>query len=187
LQLFKPSFIATLANLKTTLSGLESGVNGLIGLKPSEKVELTRLMFKLRNITFASTDDVANDFLQFLEKHKSVLTADTSNTEAAKKKLDGLQQDYIDVSKLSKAAYDEYVKFSKIVSALKLQFAATKDETELFDQLMHRVAALLHSSENSASSSSPAKCKARSFVHDEARSQCAVDLIKSHSHNGLLN
>ena len=175
LQLFKPSFIATLENLKTTLAGLESGVKGLIGLKPDEKVELSRLMFKLRNSTYATTDDVAHDFLQFLEKHKSVLTADTSKTDAAKKKLDGLQQDYVDASKLSKAAYEEYLKFARIVAELKLQFAATASETELFDQLMHRVAAMLQSGST-----------ATSFIHDDARKSCAVDLLKSHSHNNLL-
>jgi hypothetical protein len=183
LQLFKPSFIATLENLKITLAGLESGVKGLIGLKPDEKVELSRLMFKLRNSTYATTDDVAHDFLQFLEKHKSVLTADTSKTDAAKKKLDGLQQDYVDASKLSKAAYEEYLKFARIVAELKLQFAATASETELFDQLMHRVAAMLQSGSSSASAS---KCTASSFIHDDARKSCAVDLLKSHSHNNLV-
>ena len=183
LQLFKPSFIATLENLKITLAGLESGVKGLIGLKPDEKVELSRLMFKLRNSTYATTDDVAHDFLQFLEKHKSVLTADTSKTDAAKKKLDGLQQDYVDASKLSKAAYEEYLKFARIVAELKLQFAATASETELFDQLMHRVAAMLQSGSSLSSSS---KCTASSFIHDDARKSCAVDLLKSHSHNNLV-
>ena len=180
LQRFKPSFITTLEHLKTTLRGLESGVNGLIGFKPSEKAELARLMFKLRNSTFASTDDVASDFLKFLEKHKLVLTADTSKADAAKKRLDRLQQDYVDVSKLSKAAYDEYLKFADIVASLKAHFAATRDETEMFDQLMHQIAAMLRSGD------SRAKCNAASFVHNGARTQCAVDLIKSHVHNGLL-
>jgi hypothetical protein len=175
LQLFKPSFIATLDHLKTTLAGLESGVNGLIGLNPDEKVELSRLMFKLRNSTYATTDDVASDFLRFLEKHKSVLIADTSKTDAAKKKLDGLQQDYADTSKLSKAAYEEYLKFARIVAELKLQFAATASESALFEELMHRVAAMLQSGST-----------ATSFIHDDARKSCAVDLLKSHSHNNLL-
>ena len=183
LQLFKPSFIATLEHLKTTLAGLESGVNGLIGLKPDEKDELSRLMFKLRNSTYARTDEVAHDFLQFLEKHKSVLTADTSKTDAAKKKLDDLQKDYADTSKLSKAAYEEYLKFARIVAELKLQFAATASETELFEELMHRVAAMLQQSGTAASTS---KCTATSFIHDDARKSCAVDLLKSHSHNNLI-
>ena len=180
LQLFKPRFIATLEALKHTLSGLESGVNGLVGLNLGEKEELADLMFKLRNSTFASTDDVADDFLKFLEKHKSVLTVDTYKTDAAKKKLDGLQQDYIDVSKLSKAAYEEYLKFAKMVASLKAQFAETVEETEMFDQLMRQITAMLRSGDASA------KCRATSFIHDDAKPQCAVDLIKSHSHNELI-
>jgi hypothetical protein len=182
LQLFRPSFIATLENLKRTLSGLEAGVGGLIGLKPSEKVELTRLMFKLRNSTFATTDDVANDFLKFLEKHKAVLTADTSKTDDAKKKLDRLQRDYVDASKLSKAAYDEYLKFAEIVKSLKLQFASTSDETEMFDQLMHRVLAMLQAGSGCGSTT----ISKRSFIHDGSRKSCAVDLVKSHLHNNLV-
>jgi hypothetical protein len=54
-----------------------------------------------------------------------------------------LQKDYADTSKLSKAAYEEYLKFAHIVAELKLQFAATASETELFEELMHRVAAML--------------------------------------------
>jgi hypothetical protein len=181
LQLFKPSFISTLAALKETLRGLEFGVSGLIGLKTDEKVELTHLMFKLRNSTFASTDDVAHDFLQFLEKHKAALTVDTSKADAAKKRLDELNQDYVDASKMSRAAYDEYRKFADIVDSLKAQFAATSDETAMFDQLMHQVIAMLRRSGDAQS-----KCKAKSFVHSGVRPNCAVDLIKSHSHNGLI-
>ena len=180
LQLFKPSFIATLDNLKHTLKGLEAGVGDLIGLKPSEKVELAHLMFKLRNSTFATTDDVANDFLKFLEKHKTVLTADTSKTDDAKKKLDRLQRDYVDASKLSKAAYDEYLKFAEIVKSLKLQFASTSEETEMFDQLMHRVLSMLQAGSGCGSISE------RSFVHDGSRKSCAVDLVKSHLNNNLV-
>ena len=180
LQLFRPSFIATLDNLKHTLKGLEAGVGDLIGLKPSEKVELAHLMFKLRNSTFATTDDVANDFLKFLEKHKAVLTADTSKTDDAKKKLDRLQRDYVDASKLSKAVYDEYLKFAEIVKSLKLQFASTSEETEMFDQLMHRVLSMLQAGSGCGSISE------RSFVHSGSRKSCAVDLVKSHLHNNLV-
>ena len=182
LNLFKPSFIATLEALKTTLSGLESGVNALIGLNPSEKTELAQLMFDLRNNTFASTDEVANRFLQFLEKHKSAFILDTSKTDAAKKKLDELQEDYVVLRKLSKAAYEDYLKFADIVSSLKAHFAATKDESVMFDQLMHQVLAMLRSRSGGAQ----VKCKVKSFIHAGARTQCAIDLIKSHSHNGLL-
>jgi hypothetical protein len=175
LNLFKPSFIAT-------LSGLESGVNSLIGLNPSEKTELAQLMFDLRNNTFASTDEVANRFLQFLEKHKSAFIIDTSKTDAAKKKLDELQEDYVVLRKLSKAAYEDYLKFADIVSSLKAHFAATKDESVMFDQLMHQVLAMLRSRSGGAQ----VKCKVKSFIHAGARTQCAIDLIKSHSHNGLL-
>lgn len=182
LQLFRPSFIATLENLKHTLSGLEAGVGGLIGLKPSEKVELAHLMFKLRNSTFATTDDVANDFLKFLEKHKAVLTADTSKTDDAKKNLDRLERDYVDASKLSKAAYDEYLKFAEIVKSLKLQFASTSDETEMFDQLMHRVLSMLQAGSGCSSTT----ISKRSFIHDGSRKSCAVDLVKSHLHNNLV-
>ena len=182
LKLFKPSFIATLESLKTTLSGLESGVNTLIGLNPTEKTDLAKMMFNLRNNTFASIDEVAHEFLQFLEKHKAAFTVDTSKTDAAKKKLDELQEDYVVLRKLSKAAYEDYLKFADIVSSLKAHFAATKDESGMFDQLMHQVLTMLRSRSGGAQ----VKCKVKSFIHAGARTQCAIDLIKSHSHNGLL-